>query len=78
VTKYGAGIKKCVVFSLLKLVELELRAILLVLLFKRSANGFLAAGSGTTKYSHHAETKHSTQSYTNNKGHHTYNAKEKN
>jgi hypothetical protein len=48
--------------------------------FNWTANGFLPSGSGTTirhntkmhishKISHHAQTKHSSQSYTNNKGH---------
>jgi hypothetical protein len=52
----------------------------LLLRFNWTANGFLPSGSSTTirhntkihivhKISHHTQTKHSTQSYTNNKGH---------
>jgi hypothetical protein len=44
-----------------------------------TANGVLPGGSGTTvthnthKYTHDAQTKHSTQNYTDNKGHITHN-----
>jgi hypothetical protein len=57
---------------------------LLLLLFKWTSNGFLPCGSGTTirqhtkvhisqKMTHNVQTKHSTQSYTNNKAHITHN-----
>jgi hypothetical protein len=51
---------------------------LTLLLFFLTENGFLPGGSGTTikhntqisqKITYHAQTKHSTQNYTNNKGH---------
>jgi hypothetical protein len=59
---------------------------LLLLLFNWTANGFLPGGKGATirhdihkyntiqthKISYHAQTKQSTQSYTNNKGNITY------
>jgi hypothetical protein len=58
----------------------------LLLLFNLTANGFLPGGNGTTvrhntqkymshKITHYAQTKHSIQSHTNNKGHisHTHN-----
>jgi hypothetical protein len=65
-------------------VELSLFLLLLLLLFNGTANGFLPGGSGITmrhntqkytshKITHHAQKKHSTQSYTNNKGHITHN-----
>jgi hypothetical protein len=47
-----------------------------------TANGFIPGGSDTTirhntqhtshKITHHAQTKHSTQNYTNSKGHTTH------
>jgi hypothetical protein len=46
--------------------------LLLVLVFILTANEFLPGGSGTT-IRYHAQTKHSTQNYTNNKGHTTHN-----
>jgi hypothetical protein len=63
--------------------------LLILLLFNLTANGFLPGGIGSTirqktqvhvshKITHHAQTKHSIQSYTNNKGHiahNEYNAK---
>jgi hypothetical protein len=53
------------------------RLILLNYLFILTANGVLLGGSGTTRHNtkitHHAQTKHSTQNYTNNKGHTTHN-----
>jgi hypothetical protein len=42
------------------------------LLFILTANGPLPSGSDTT-ITHHAQTKHSTQNYTHNKGHTTHN-----
>jgi hypothetical protein len=55
--------------------------IIIIYLFILTANGFLPSGSGTTirhntqitshKTTHHSQTKHSTQNYTNNKGHYT-------
>jgi hypothetical protein len=49
-----------------------------LLLFILNANGFLPGGSGTTvrrntNNTHHTQTKHRIQSYTNSKGHTTYN-----
>jgi hypothetical protein len=50
----------------------------LLLLFILTTNGFLPGDSGTTvrhntQITHHAQTKRSTQNYTNNKGHATHN-----
>jgi hypothetical protein len=55
-----------------------------LLLFDRDAKGFLLRDSDTAlrhnievhishKISHHAQTKHNTQSYTKNKGHNAHN-----
>jgi hypothetical protein len=51
---------------------------IILLLFILTANGFLPGGNGTTirrntQITHHAETKHSTQNYTNIKEHITRN-----
>jgi hypothetical protein len=57
--------------------------LLLLLLFNWTANGILRSGTTVRhntqihishKITHHAQTKHSTQKYTNNKGHITHNA----
>jgi hypothetical protein len=56
----------------------------LLFLFILTVNGVLPGGSGTTirhntlthtshKITHHAQTKHSAQNYTNNRGHATHN-----
>jgi hypothetical protein len=49
-----------------------------LLLFILTADECLPGGSGTTirqntQITHHAQTKHSIQNYTNNKGHTTHN-----
>jgi hypothetical protein len=51
---------------------------LFIYLFTLTANGFLLGGSGTTirhntQITHHAQTKHITQNYTNNEGRTTHN-----
>jgi hypothetical protein len=64
---------------------LHLLLFLFIYLFILTANGFLHSGSGTTiryntqitlitqNITHHAQTKHSTQNYTHNRGHTTHN-----
>jgi hypothetical protein len=62
---------------------LLLLLLLFIYLFILTANGFLPGDSGTTirhntqhtshKITHHAQTKHITQNYTDNKGHSTHN-----
>jgi hypothetical protein len=56
--------------------------IIVIIVIITTANGLLSCGSGTairrtTEITHHQsnhpETKHSTQNYTNNKGHTTHN-----
>jgi hypothetical protein len=52
--------------------------VIIIYLFILTANVFLPGGSGTTirynaQITHHTQTKHSTQNYTNNKGHTTHN-----
>jgi hypothetical protein len=56
--------------------------IIIIIIIILTANRFLPGGSGTTirhntqhtshKITHHAQTKYSTKSYTNNKGHTTH------
>jgi hypothetical protein len=57
--------------------------IIIIIIFIRTTNGFIPGGSGTIRHntkihalhkiSHHAQIKHSPQSYRNNEGHITQN-----
>jgi hypothetical protein len=62
----------------LEMKEVNQIFIIIIYLFILIVNGVLPGGIGTTirhntQITHHAQTKHSTQNYKNNKGHTTYN-----
>jgi hypothetical protein len=82
----GDILRLTVLLLLLLLVVVVVVLVLLIwkLLFSWTAKVLLPCGSGTTigqhgqirishKISHHSQTKHSTQSYTNNRGHIAFN-----